>query len=168
MKRFLIILLAVAAIPFASSGRIIKGEKSFGPKLGYISHNKSAVAGLVFQYNLSNMLRISPEASVAFRHNNQDAFMLDLNFETPFSFSDAGNVDLYPLAGVAFCSWASHGVEPIDLKDVTTHTNRLGVNLGAGFDLQCSSTLKVNIEARYTIVKSYSGIVATAGISYLF
>lgn len=167
IKRLLLVLL-VAMLSVGAHARLIKGEKSFGPKLGYVSVNRSAVAGLVFQYNFNSFLRISPEVGVAFRHHNRDALLVDLNFETPFSFSEAGNVFLYPLAGLTFASWSNHGFLGEEFKDVTTHNNRLGANLGAGFDLRCSPTLKINIEAKYTLVKSYSGVLITAGIAYLF
>ena len=75
---------------------------------------------------------------------------------------------LYPLAGLAFNSWSTHGVVTADDDDVTTHVNRFGLNAGAGFELRCSETLKINIEAKYTLVKSYSAAYVTAGISYVF
>ena len=144
-----------------------RGEKTLGVKAGYISHNKSAVAGLAFQYALSSVVRLSPEIGCAFRHNNEDALIIDVNVHTPFGVGGE-KVALYPLAGVTFNSWATHRVSTLDEADVTTHTNRFGANLGAGFDLRCSSTLKLNIEAKYALIKSYSGVLLTAGISYVF
>lgn len=168
MIRRLTLALAAVAIALGANAQLVKGEKSFGPKLGYVSHNKSAVAGLVFQYNLSSRLRISPEVGVAFRHHNEDALLVDLNVEMPFMFTEASKVALYPLAGISFNSWAVHKTDPLVQKDVTSHTNRIGANLGAGFDLRCSESLKINLEAKYSLVKSYSGVFITAGIAYLF
>ena len=74
---------------------------------------------------------------------------------------------LYPLVGVAFNSWNRH-LSTDDLGDVTTHVNRFGFNAGAGFDLRCSQSLMLNLEARYTLVKSYSSAIVTVGISYIF
>ncbi len=174
MKKSLIIgAVSAAALAFSTPSacaQIQKGEKSFGPKIGYVSHNKSAVAGLVFQYTFSQPLRISPEIGCAFRNNDEDAFLVDLNFHVPFGIVDSEKVAIYPLAGLAFNSWSRHGVKPdeADDVDVTTHTNRFGANLGAGFDLRCSSTLRLNLEAKYTLIKSYSALYLTAGISYVF
>ena len=168
MKKLVLAALAVLT-SLGASAQMVRGEKSLGPKLGYVSHNKSAVAGLVFQYALSSKFRLSPEIGCAFRHHNEDALLVDLNLHMPFNIGAGNMVALYPLAGLAFHSWATHMVAPeLDEADVTTHINRFGANLGAGFDLRCSSTLKVNIEAKYTFIKSYSSVVLTAGICYVF
>ena len=168
MKKLVLAALVVLT-SLGASAQMVRGEKSLGPKLGYVSHNKSAVAGLVFQYALSSKFRLSPEIGCAFRHHNEDALLVDLNLHMPFNIGAGNMVDLYPLAGLAFNSWATHMVAPaLDEADVTTHINRFGANLGAGFDLRCSSTLKVNIEAKYTFIKSYSSVVLTAGICYVF
>ena len=166
LKRILIAFFAVA-MAFSASAQLIAGEKSLGPKLGYVSENKSAVVGLVFQYNINERFRLSPEIGAAFRNHDRDAFLIDLNLHAPFFF-DNDKVDLYPLAGLAFNSWATHNLKDLDNNDVTSHKNRFGANLGAGFDLRCSSTLKLNLEAKYTFIKGYSAFYLTAGISYLF
>lgn len=166
---FAIILLAiVAAAATPLSAQTVKGEKALGPKLGYISRNSSAVAGLFFEYSFNDHLRIAPEIGCAFRHENQDAFLADINLHYLFPLSTEGKVGLYPLAGLAFNSWNHHGYDPAADKDVSTHVNRLGLNAGAGFDLRCSSTLKLNLEAKYVIMKGYSSFIATVGISYIF
>ena len=164
------ILAALVAVMAAMPAQAIinKGEKSLGPKIGYASRNSSAVAGLVFQYTFSQHLRIAPEVGYVFRHKNQDAFLADINFHVPFGLLDTDKVALYPLAGLAFNSWALHGHDSVEDVDVTSHVNRFGLNLGAGFDLRCSSTLKLNLEAKYTLVKSYSSAYITLGISYVF
>lgn len=167
MKKFIAFLAAAAIAAPCVNAELTPGEKSLGPKLGYISRNNSAVAGLVFQYALTPMVRISPEIGCAFRHRNSDALLVDVNVHVPFDIGGP-KVALYPLAGLAFNSWTRHGVNLVDDVDVTTHNNRLGLNIGAGFDLRCSSTLKLNIEAKYTLVKSYSSAIITAGISYIF
>lgn len=166
-RKILYALLLLVAVAPGMSAQIQRGEKTLGVKTGYISHNKSAVAGLTFQYALSSRIRIAPEIGCAFRHHNEDALLIDLNVHMPFGVGGE-QVALYPLAGVTFNSWATHRVSVPDEADVTTHTNRFGANLGAGFDLRCSSTLRLNIEAKYTFVKSYSGVLLTAGISYVF
>ncbi len=159
--------LAAAAIAVAAQAQLAAGEKSLGPKIGYVSHNRSCVAGLVFQYNLSSRVRLAPELSCVFRNKSQDALLIDLNVHMPFGVG-SDRAWLYPLAGLAFNSWSTHGVVTADDDDVTTHVNRFGLNAGAGFELRCSETLKINIEAKYTLVKSYSAAYVTAGISYVF
>ena len=167
MLKHILIAALMLFVGIGANAQLVKGEKNLGPRLGYISENKSAVVGLEFQYNLSSRVRLAPGIGCAFRHHNEDALLIDLNVHTPF-FLGGDNVDLYPLAGLAFNSWALHHLATAELDDVTSHINRFGANLGAGFDLRCSSTLKLNIEAKYTFIKSFSSVFLTAGVSYAF
>lgn len=150
------------------NAQAVKGEKTLGPKLGYTSVNSSAVAGLTFTYAFSNHFRLAPEIGCAFRNKGKDALLIDINGQFPIPFAGTSKVGLYPLAGLAFNSWATHHVAFQDNVDVTTHISRFGANLGAGFDFYTSNTLRINIEAKYTLIKSYSGVYITAGISYIF
>ena len=160
-----IAVITIVLSPVAHA--VVKGEKSFGPRVGYISQNESATVGLVFQYAFSPTVRISPEASCVFRNDNMDAFMADINIHFPLLAS--ANVALYPLVGGNFTSWTHHNLPGSDNdKDVTTHTNRIGFNAGAGFELRCNATLKLWIEGRYTLMKSYSTAQAMLGIAYMF
>ncbi len=168
MKKLLFALFVLLAT-FGASAQLVQGEKSLGVKLGYVSENSSAVGSLAFRYNLTSRLRIAPEIGCAFRNNNKDALLIDLNLHAPFGLTESNNVLLYPLAGISFNSWSYHyRKSPIDDADVTSHINRFGFNLGAGFDLRCSETLLLSLEAKYTLIKSFSSAYVTAGISYLF
>lgn len=164
---------ATLAIAFTlpSQAQIVKGEASLGPKIGYVSKNKSAVAGLVFQYSFSDHFRLSPELGYIFRNNDMDAFTFDINAHVPFGFT-GDKVAFYPLAGMNYSSWSRHyrgqGTDMDNTDDVSTRTARFGLNLGAGFDLRCSETLKLSIEAKYILMKGYSTAVTTAGIAYVF
>lgn len=163
----LLLMLTVMAVP--ASGQVVKGEKSFGPKLGYISKNKSAIAGLFFQYAFSEHFRVAPEIGYVFRHNDLDAFTIDVNAHIPFGFTGE-KVAFYPLAGLNYSSWNSHFNREAfeDSKDVSTRTNRFGANVGAGFELRCSESLKLSIEAKYCLIKSFSSAQIAAGISFVF
>ena len=127
--------LCLIGLSAEADAQITKGEKSLGPKVGYVSKNKTAVAGLVFQYAFNNHFRIAPELGYIFRHNNLDAFEVDINGHVPFNFT-GDKVAFYPLAGLHYSSWSHHlqREEIIDDDDVTTRTSRFGLNLGAASD----------------------------------
>ena len=155
--------------PLAASAQFERGEKCVGAKLGYVDKNNSASMGLVFQYSFSRHLRVAPEIGCVFKHKNMDAFTIDFNFHTPFTFTGE-KAALYPLAGLNYSSW-NHTMprELVDeIDDITTRTSRFGLNLGAGFELRCSRTLKLGIEAKYTLIKSYSGASLAAMVCYVF
>lgn len=164
----MILAAAMAAVCcVGASAQVVRGEKMLGVRAGYVSHNESAVAGLTFRYAVSPWVRIVPEVGCVFRHHNEDAFLVDLNAQVPFTFG-TDKVDLYPLAGLAFNSWSRHLDMPDGLDDVTSRISRFGANLGAGFDFRCTPTLNIGLEARYTFVKSYTSLYVTASVSYVF
>lgn len=152
-----------------AEAQVKKGEKSFGPKIGYVSKNESASAGLFFQYAFSSHLRLAPEIGYIFRHNNMDAFTFDLNAQFPFGFTGE-RVAFYPLAGLNYSSWNSHfHADDLDkTDDVSTRTARIGLNAGAGFELRCNESLKLTLEAKYCLIKHYNSALISAGISFIF
>lgn len=158
------LLIMLAPLRAAAAGH----EKTFGIKTGYISRNQSAEAGLFFQYSFSNHFRLAPEVNVAFRNQNMDAFLVDINCHFPLAKS--GMAEFYPLAGVNYSSWSRHLSydEQIESKDVSRRTTHFGINWGGGMDLKLTSTLKLKIEAEYSMVKANSAFRATVGIGYSF
>lgn len=180
MKNKIIGLLLIAVMSLGCVGSAqgaVKGEKTFGVHTGYITRNVSGDVGLFFQYSFSPHFRLQPSADLIFRHNDRDAFLVDLNAQFPIGVNTA-NFSLYPFAGLNFSSWNHHYVDRVvgeqdgqlGIFDVekSNRTNRFGVNFGAGFDLKITSTLKVSLEATYTFVKSNSGLRILAGIGYVF
>lgn len=165
-------LLLAIMLMFTSMGasaQFSRGEKSVGPKVGYVSKNESAAAGLVFQYAFSKHLRVAPEIGCVFKHQHLDAFTIDLNVHTPFTFPGE-KAALYPLAGLNYSSWNYSIPKELfdEMDDVSTRTSRFGLNLGAGFELRCSRTLKLGLEAKYTLIKRFSGANVSAMICYIF
>ncbi len=162
------VLAASFLLPPCVSAELRRGEKSFGPKIGYVGKNKSVSAGLAFQYSFSRHIRLVPEANVVFRHQDLDAISVALNVHFPFGFEN-DRIALYPLAGVEYVSWNRHlsDMQQSD-KDVTSHTNRIGACGGAGIEFRCTQTFKISLEGRYTFVKRFSTAQASVGISYVF
>lgn len=163
----ILLIFLFASIP--ANAQFQRGEKSVGARFGYVSTNESATMGLLFQYTISRHLRLAPEVSCVFKHHHRDAFSLDLNLHTPFPFS-GDKFALYPLAGLNYSSWNVTQPKQIidEMDDVSTRYSRIGLNLGAGFELRCSRTLKLGIEAKYTLTKRFSGAYVSALIGYIF
>ena len=164
----LLCLLAVfvmaAAVP--ATAQTEKGEKTFGVHAGFVSRNTSGSAGLTFTYAFGNHLRIAPSADVFFRHNDLDALAVAIDMHFPFRVDS--KVDFYPLAGLAYTSWGRHDFDNDSMKDVTSHTNGLGLNLGAGLELRASRAFRVRFEARYTLMQHLPTAVVAVGFGYVF
>lgn len=107
-------------------------------------------------------------ARCIFRNNDRDAIQLDLDTHYPFNFT-GNRAALYPIIGLNYSWWNSHNrTENAPDEDVSTRKRNFGLNAGAGFEFTASPTLKIHIEARYSMVKSNSSAQLTAGIAYIF
>ena len=163
-----LLLVSMLLLPALCAGaRGTRGETSFGPKLGYVSRNSSATVGLVFQYSPSSVVRLSPEVGLVFRHKNLDAMTADVNVHFPFKFAQ-GRGCFYPLAGVGFTSWGRHDIDEATSVDVTNHSNLFGINMGAGVEGHVSKSLKLGVEARYSLMRHLPTAYVTAGVAFVF
>ncbi len=165
-----VICVAFAAAMATSSwmsadAQVTKGEMETGGKLGYVSENSSASLTAFYRYSFSSHFRLSPEIGYTFRNNDKDAFTIDINAHMPLGIG-SDRVAFYPLAGLNFSSWYKQFSSP-EFGTSSKRSNRIGLNLGAGFELRCSSRIKVLIEAKYCLIKSYSSAQIAAGISYI-
>lgn len=162
--RLALLAIAIFACSSTATAQITKGEQSAGFKLGYVSKNESAIAGFTYQYAFSDHFRLSPEIGGIVQNKNMSAFALDINAHVPFDFT-GDMVAFYPLAGINYSLW-NHKYHFQDFSD-THHISRFGLNVGAGFELRCSSKIKLSLEAKYTLMKKYSTTIISAGISYV-
>lgn len=157
-------LLALLCCMGASAAE--RGEKSFGPKAGFNTRNTSALAGLTFEYSFSRHVRIAPAIGIVFRNKDLDALTVDVDMHFPLG--KGTKAAFYPLVGLAFNSWGRHGVDADNGNDVTTHSNALGLNGGAGVELRLTKALKLGLEAKYTLIQHYPNASVAARIAYVF
>lgn len=156
-KFFLALAVAAGSLILASPASAQKGEKTLGIKGGYASYNRSGTAGLFFQYSFSSHVRIAPEIDYIFRNHNLSAFECCVDMHFPFRV--ARGFKLYPLAGITFNSWD---------KKQGKHDVHGGFDLGGGMDLYLTSSLKLNIQAKYSLMEQTGGYFAGIGIGYMF
>lgn len=160
-----LLAVSVCALPCQGAG---KGEKSVGLRGGYTTANKSAVAGLYFQYSFSDHFRIAPDIDYSFRNNGTDAISLNLNAHVPFRF-ESEKVALYPLAGLNYTSWNIHKrIEIEDNDDAKSRIDRLGLNIGGGVEYYVKPTLKLGFEGKYRWTRDYNSGVLNLSIGYVF
>ena len=166
LRRILpMLLLAIAFVMSGSNSRA--GEKTLGVRLGYNTRSEAPLAGLFFQYSLTEHFRLSPNVEYYFKHKGTDALSVNLNAHFPFTLGAGSHAALYPLAGVNFTSWNFHQ-EASDIDDVTTRASRLGLNLGGGFEYYATKSLKLSLEAKATLIKNYSSGTFSLSIGYVF
>ena len=165
IKRTAIVTAVLGALLVLAPGARAGDNVTFGIEAGYNTRYETPVAGLAFTYRLKPHFRLGADADIAFRHKDYDALLLDVDAHFPFASN--AHVEFYPLVGANFSAWSHHIVNEND-DDVTTRTSAFGLNFGGGMGIKVTSTLKLNIQARYTLVSQRSGARITAGIAYVF
>lgn len=136
---------------------MVKGEKTLGVTGGYATFNHSGYAGVYFQYTFVPHVRIAPEIGYIFRNDNKSGLAISCDMQFPFRLTRGFNI--YPLAGLTFNSWnyADDGTD-----------NRFGGDLGVGFDLYFTGNFKLNLQAKYSLMKNTSGAFIGLGFGYVF
>jgi opacity protein-like surface antigen len=169
-KRFALVAIAaiVAVCSFRGYADQYSGEKSLGFRFGYNTYNREPITGFQFSYRFNRLIRLSPDVNYVFRRDGRDAMMIDLNVDFMFPFAK-GRCSVYPLAGVNYSSWNLH----TDLRgdytnDVSSRINHFGLNFGAGFDVNISSSMRFSLTGAYNLISDFSGANIMAGIHYRF
>lgn len=133
------------------------GKAVLGIMGGFASYNSSGYASVYFQYRFASHVRIAPEIGCVFRNHDKSALLINADMHFPFRLSRGFNI--YPLAGLTFNNWSERS---------NGNMLRLGADAGAGFDLYFTDNLKMNIQAKYSIMKDCSGTYVGLGLGYIF
>lgn len=163
MPKFRLFCLLLILCGFMTvSAQTSRHDKSLGVEGGYISHNRSASAGLAFDYAFSSHFVLAPSIDIVFPHYSKSAALFNLDCHVPFRFSSPSNVEFFPLVGIGFNSWRYKGDT---VNDSVTH---LGVNLGAGLQWRVKPSLKLFLKARYTFATEVRTTALQVGIAHVF
>lgn len=139
-----------------------KGEKSVGVMGGYASHNESGYVAMNFQWEFAKHFRLVPEVGAVFSHKGETGFTLSADMHFPFQLVRGFGV--YPLAGLTFNNWHLDEESPIDGNNIS----RFGVDFGAGFDVYFTRYLKLNVQAKYSLMADTHGCFIGLGLGYVF
>lgn len=150
-------LISLACPLTAKASSLYKGEKALGITGGFATHNHSGYAGVYFQYTFVPHVRIAPEVDYVFKNDDDSAVAISCDMQFPFRLARGFNI--YPLAGLTFNAW--------------NHSNagsecRFGGDFGAGFDLYLTGSLKLNLQAKYSLMQDTSGAFFGMGLGYVF
>lgn len=145
-----------------------RGEKTLGILAGYDTYNKEPLAGVEFTYRFSRLLRLAPKVTYVFRNAGHDALKFNVDVDLMFPLAN-NRCAVYPFAGFNFSSWNYHPAVPgVNTDDVSTRVSRAGLNVGAGFDVNITGSLRLSLQGCYTFIKEFHGADISAGIHYRF
>lgn len=84
----------------------------------------------------------------------------DANYILPVSIT----ASFYPIGGINYSSWVLD-----DFSEETRKTKqRLGANLGLGFQHDIAYRVRANFELKYQFIRDYSQVLFTAGFGFWF
>lgn len=148
---------AAACVLPASASSLYKGEMTLGVSGGYASYNNSGYTSIFFQYTFVPQVRIAPEVGYVFRHNDKSALAVTCDMQFPFRVARGFNI--YPLAGVTFNAWNNR---------YKHNLNRIGGDIGVGFELYITGSLKLNLQGKYSVMKNTTCAFVGLGLGYVF
>jgi outer membrane protein X len=158
------------------------GDKAFGAHIaiGTDSDFPSFGIGAKFQYNAADPLRLEGSFTYFFPKTEEESMfgvklkaslsMWELGATGHYLLPVADKITLYPLAGLSVVGlkakvegsgWGSSA------KESESDTN-LGINLGAGLDFKITDDFFLNAELKYKIVKDWSSLWISVGITKMF
>lgn len=156
-KRNIIAILLAVAAAFQFGANAQRGEKMIGIGGGYAGYNNGGYAKLFFQYGFSNHFRLAPEVGAIFSNGGKSGIEVSLDAHFPFRISPG--FKFYPLAGLTMNHWRL----PSDSK-----LTKAGADAGVGLDFYMTSSLKINFQAKYSIMKKTDGWFIDLGVGYVF
>lgn len=163
MRKTAVTLTLLAAWAAPSASKAEAGDATVGVLAGYNSETESALAGVYFQYQPSSWLRLAP--SVQSLASKDDVSALHIDGNAHAVLSAGGKCSYYPLAGISYQSWRFSGD---DVSDEDDTYNKFGVNVGLGFEVRPTSSMKFFVEGKYTFIEHYSSASVYMGIGYTF
>ncbi len=151
-------VLALAGLSGIGSTASAKGnEMTLGLAGGVATHNSGGYADIYFQYTIAPHVRIAPEVGYIFRNDCLSGFEFSVDMHFPFRLAKGFNI--YPLTGLTLNNWnVDHG------GDYT----RVGADFGAGFDIYLTSTFKLSLQGKYSLMDDCSGGFFNIGFGYVF
>lgn len=156
MKKVILAIL-LAAFSLGLHAQTSKGEKSGILQAGYQSEPGRLMLGVQGRYGIANNIRLAPDVMFLFPKHHTTG--LDVNVNAHYVFPLEGNLNIYPLAGLAMLNnRVSVGGES------SGHTN-WGFNLGGGLEYNLGGNNFLNLEMKYTFS---DGDHFTVGFGYGF
>ena len=166
MRRIFIVVFLFSLLSIPKIQAQFEGTLGLGVHAGYGAEVNNLGGGIHIHFYRTNNIRFAPSFTYFLEDKGENMWMTDLDahYILPVSYS----ASLYPIAGLHYSQWkydASKGNGDSE-KDWTK--NRLGANLGLGFQHDIAYRVRANFELKYQFIKDYSQVFFSAGIGFWF
>lgn len=167
MRKTLLLLFFVLTLGVTKTHAQYEGTIGFGAHTGYANEFKSLGAGFHIHYYHKNKLRYVP--SLTFYYPRKSTHIWDVDFDAHFLMPLNWEFTFYPLLGVHYSNLkykplVNSGDGYVD----DWRKNRLGLNLGVGFQYDLAYRLRSSLELKYQVIKDYSQVNLMLGFGFWF
>lgn len=165
MRRILLLLFTVLTLSVAQVYAQYDGTLGLGFHAGYANKFNSPAAGVHLHYYHTNTLRYAP--SVTFYYPRKSTNIWEIDFDAHFIVPLNWEFSFYPLIGA---NYSNLKYDPSDKLDEYTdwRKNRVGLNLGVGFQYDIAYRVRSSLELKYQVIKDYSQMNLMFGIGFWF
>lgn len=165
MKKGGLLLLSLFLLSAFNVSAQFEGTFGIGVHAGYGEKINSPGMGAHLHYYPTNQLRIAPSCTFFLPTGEKKMWMMDADahYILPLSYA----VSLYPVAGIHYSHWKlplDQETEPVAYDK----ENRVGTNLGAGFQYDIRFRIRANLECKYQFIPGFSQWFIAAGFGFWF
>lgn len=156
------ILFSVFGIPslFAQ----YEGTVGLGAHAGYAKEINSLGGGVHLHYYYTNNLRFAPSYTYYIPIKGRN--MWEIDTDAHYLFPLNWEFSLYPIGGLHFSKWKYEPKRSSDFEDLSWSKNRLGLNVGLGFQYDFRYKARTNLEIKYQSIKDYSQLSIMFGVGF--
>ena len=169
MKKTLVALFICLLTFNSASAQDQTGIFSLSGNINYGTKIESLGVGLRAQYGFIDRFRGVLEYKYYIDRHNLSAWGVTADTHYVLGISNS-NFAFYPIAGVSLSRW-TNDTGRADIPNTERHKdsdNRIGLNLGLGFQIGLSENTFLQIEGKEALIKNYSQFVISAGFMYQF
>lgn len=143
-----------------------KGSQAVGGHLMYGTDSKAFGIGAIYQYGLTDQLRLEGVLDYDLPKNHASALSLGANIH--YLFPVAADVNIYPLAGLGYYHAMISDFEIMGTKIEGDSKGYLYFNIGAGAEFNVTDKLSIPLELKYFHVSSNGQLLPTVGLKFKF
>lgn len=164
MRKVFLITLLFLVIGLSKSFAQYEGTLGLGVHTGYAKEINSLGGGFHAHYYYTNNLRFAPSYTHYIPTKSREMweidadahYLLPLNWE--FSF--------YPIGGLHFSKWKFNAENNREFEQFDWKKNRIGLNLGVGFQYDFRYKTRANLEIKYQSIKDFSQLSLMIGVGF--
>jgi opacity protein-like surface antigen len=164
MKRILLLSVLFGLLSISKAWPQFEGTVGMGVHVGYANEISSLGTGINLHYYLTNEVRVAPSLIVFSKHKGMQLWMAeaDAHYMLPISLT----ASLYPIAGIHLSNWKYSGTKVGESVTEEWSKDRLGLNLGLGYQYDISFRVRANFEMKYQLIRGFSQLYYSAGIGF--